>query len=197
MSTDSTGQTRRAVIGVFVLVAVMWLLELVDVILPGDLDGYGIESRDTGSLTGVVAAPFLHADFAHLMANTVPFLVLGSIVALRYPSRFWAIALTIIGIGGLGVWLLGPSNTVMVGASGVVFGFLTFLLTAGVLTRHWLDVAIALGVLFLYGGILIGALPFGVEAGVSWLGHLMGAAAGILAAFLFARKADRVVHVPQ
>ena len=197
MSTDSTGQTRRAVIGVFVLVAVMWLLELVDVILPGDLDGYGIESRDTGSLTGVVAAPVLHADFAHLMANTVPFLVLGTIVALRYSARFWPIAVTIIVGGGLGVWLFGPGNTLTIGASGVVFGFLTFLLTAGVLTRHWLDVAIALGVLFVYGGILAGVLPMGVPAGVSWLGHLTGALAGVLAAFLFARKADRVVHVPQ
>ena len=201
MSTPTTTTTGRsglaALIGVFVLVGIMWVLEAFDAVVPGDLDGYGIESRETDGLFGIVAAPFLHADFAHLMANTVPFLVLGSIVALRYPSRFWAISLTIIGIGGLGVWLLGPSNTVMVGASGVVFGFLTFLVTAGVLTRHWLDVAIALGVLFLYGGILIGALPFGVSEGVSWLGHFMGAAAGILAAFLFARKADRVVHVPQ
>ena len=158
MTTATKGRSGlAALIGVFVLVGIMWLLEAFDAVIPGDLDGYGIESRESDGL----------------------------------------IALTIIGIGGLGVWLLGPSNTVMVGASGVVFGFLTFLLTAGVLTRHWLDVAIALGVLFLYGGILIGALPFGVEAGVSWLGHLMGAAAGILAAFLFARKADRVVHVPQ
>ncbi len=187
----------RALVGVFIMVGIMWLLEAFDAVVPGDLDGYGIESRESDGLFGIVAAPFLHADFAHLMANTVPFLVLGSIVALRYPSRFWAISLTIIGIGGAGVWLLGPANTVMIGASGVVFGFLTFLITAGVLTRHWLDVVIALGVLFLYGGILIGALPFGVEAGVSWLGHLMGAFAGILAAFLFARKADRVVHVPQ
>jgi len=187
----------RSLLPVVILVGIMWVVELVDAVLPGDLDGYGIESRDTDGLTGIVAAPFLHADFAHLMANTVPFLILGSIVALRYPSRFWAIAATIIVVGGLGVWLFGPSNTVMVGASGVVFGFLTFLLTAGVLTRHWLDVTIAVGVLLLYGSILVGALPFGVAAGVSWMGHLMGALSGVLAAFLFARQADRVVHVPQ
>ncbi len=197
MSTDTAAPTVRSLLPVVILVGIMWVVELVDAVLPGDLDGYGIESRDTDGLTGIVAAPFLHADFAHLMANTVPFLILGSIVALRYPSRFWAIAATIIVVGGLGVWLFGPSNTVMVGASGVVFGFLTFLLTAGVLTRHWLDVTIAVGVLLLYGSILVGALPFGVAAGVSWMGHLMGALSGVLAAFLFARQADRVVHVPQ
>jgi membrane associated rhomboid family serine protease len=86
---------------------------------------------------------------------------------------------------------------VTIGASGVVFGFLTYLITAGILTRHWLDVVIAVGVLFVYGGILIGALPFGVSSGVSWLAHLTGAAAGVLAAFLFARQPDGVVHVPQ
>lgn len=187
----------RPLRSVLLLVALMWALELVDTILPGDLDGYGIESRDLSSLPGVVAAPFLHAGFAHLMANTVPFLVLGSIVALRYPARFWQISLTIITIGGLGVWLLGPANTIMVGASGVVFGFLTFLITAGILTRHWLDVVIAAGVLVVYGGVLVGVLPFAVPSGVSWLGHLCGALAGVLAAFLFARQAGRVVHVAQ
>lgn len=197
MSTETATPTVRSLLPVVILVGIMWAVELVDAVLPGDLDGYGIESRDTDGLTGIVAAPFLHADFAHLMANTVPFLILGSIVALRYPSRFWAIAATIIVVGGLGVWLFGPSNTVMVGASGVVFGFLTFLIAAGVLTRHWLDVAIALGVLLVYGGVLVGVLPFGVPSGVSWLGHLCGALAGVLAAFLFARQADRVVHATQ
>lgn len=70
-------------IPVVVLLGVMWLLEILDAALPGDLDQFGIESRDVDGLTGVAASPFLHADFAHLMANTVPFLILGSIVALR------------------------------------------------------------------------------------------------------------------
>lgn len=199
MSSVPEARSRglRPLIPVLALVAAMWLLEIVDVILPGDLDGYGIESREVDGLTGVAASPFLHADFAHLMANTVPFLILGSIVALRYPHRFWAVVITITVVGGLGVWLLGPTNTVTIGASGVVFGFLTYLITAGVLTRHWIDVMIALGVLFLYGGVLIGALPFGVSDGVSWLGHLTGGLAGVLAAFLFARQPRSVVHVPQ
>lgn len=196
-SPAETSRGLRPLIPVVVLLGVMWLLEILDAALPGDLDQFGIESRDVDGLTGVAASPFLHADFAHLMANTVPFLILGSIVALRNPRRFWPIVITITVVGGFAVWLLGPTNTATIGASGVVFGFLTYLITAGILTRHWLDVVIAVGVLFVYGGILIGALPFGVSSGVSWLAHLTGAAAGVLAAFLFARQPDGVVHVPQ
>lgn len=185
----------RRLLPVVILIGIMWLLEVIDVILPGDLDQYGIESRETDGLTGVVAAPLLHADFAHLMANTVPFAILGGLVALRY-DRFWEITGVIAVGSGLGVWLLGPSNVVTVGASGVVFGYLTFLLTAGVRTRHWLDVVIGLGVLFVYGGVLVGALPFGVDAGVSWQAHLMGAVAGVLAAFWFARPRVPQVALP-
>ena len=75
----------RSLIPVLALVAIMWVLEIVDAVLPADLDQYGIESRETDGLVGVVAAPFLHADFAHLMANTVPFLVLGA--SLRCATR--------------------------------------------------------------------------------------------------------------
>lgn len=196
-SVAESSRGLRPLIPVLALLAAMWVLEALDAVLPGDLDRFGIESRDVDGLTGVAASPFLHADFAHLMANSVPFLILGSIVALRNPRRFWPIALTIAVVGGLGVWLLGPSNAITIGASGMVFGFLTYLITAGVLTRHWLDVVIALGVLFVYGGILIGALPFGVSGGVSWLAHLTGAMAGVLAAFLFARQPNSVVHVAQ
>lgn len=184
------------ILPVFLLAGIMWALEIIDAILPADLDGYGIESRETDGLTGIVAAPFLHADFAHLMANTVPFLILGCLVALRF-DRFWAITATIVVGSGLGVWLVGPANSITIGASGVVFGYLCFLLVAGALTRNWVDVLIGLGVLFLYGGLLVGALPFGVGPGVSWQAHLLGAIAGVVAAVLFARQPNRVVHATQ
>lgn len=187
----------KPLVPVLVLLAAMWLVEVVDWALPAQLDQYGIESRDPGALPGIIASPMLHADFAHLMANTVPFLILGAIVALRNPSKFWPILITITLLGGFGVWLLGPSNVITVGVSGVVFGLLTYLLTAGVITRHWLDVLIALVVLLLYGGILGGALPFGTPAGVSWLAHLTGAIAGVLAGVLFAPRRTRHDTTPQ
>ena len=182
---------RRTVTPVLVMVAAMWLLELLDVLLRGRLDYWGIESRSVAGLTGVPLAPFLHAGFGHLIANTVPFVVLGLLVAWRTERRMWPVTVTIGLLGGLGVWLLGPASTVTIGASGMVFGFFAYLVTSAVLTRHWLDLLIAAAVVVLYGGLVWGVLPVGVGPGVSWLAHLMGAVAGVVAAFAFAARAPR------
>jgi len=173
---------------VLVLVALMWAAELVDAILPLTLDQWGIRPRTASGLFGVVLAPFLHADLAHLVANTAPFVVLGLLVAWRSRDRFWAVLALITVAGGLGVWLLSSPSTITIGASGVVFGLAAYLVTAGVLTRHWLDIVIAVGVVLVYGTMLTGLLPFAVSAGVSWLAHLTGALAGVGAAFAFARR---------
>ena len=170
---------------VLVLVAVMWAVEVVDAVLPAMLDQWGIVGRSASGAVGVLTAPFLHAGFGHLMANTLPFLVLGMLVAWRAPQRFWAVLLVIMLVGGLSVWLLTSPATLTVGASGVVFGFAAYLISAGVLTRHWLDILIAIGVVLVYGTMFSGVVPFGVPDGVSWLAHLAGALAGVLAAFWF------------
>lgn len=178
---------RRIVIPVLVLIAAMWLLEVIDVFLQGGLDAFGIRSREVDGLVGVPLSPLLHDGFGHLAANTVPFIVLGLLVAWRSDGRIWLITLTIALLGGLGVWLLGPADAITIGASGVVFGFFAYLVTAGILTRHWLDILVGVAVLLLYGGLVWGMLPFTVGPQVSWLAHLLGAAAGVAAAFLYAR----------
>ena len=182
---------RRIVTPILVLIAAMWLLELIDVFLQGGLDAFGIRSREVDGLVGVPLSPFLHADFGHLAANTVPFIVLGLLVAWRSDGKIWWIILTIAVLGGLGVWLLGPADAITIGASGVVFGFFAYLVTAGILTRHWLDILVGVAVLLLYGGLVWGMLPFTVGPQVSWLAHLLGAAAGVAAAFLYARPGHR------
>jgi membrane associated rhomboid family serine protease len=169
----------------------MWLLELLDLVLPWEADQHGIESRTISGLPGIVFSPFLHADFAHLLANTIPFLILGSLVAWRSAGSFWLITITITVLGGLSVWLLGPANVITLGASGLIFGFLTYLITAGILTRHWLDIAVGLASLFVYGGLFWATLPFGVSEGVSWLAHLAGAVAGVVSALWFARRTTK------
>jgi membrane associated rhomboid family serine protease len=173
---------------VLVLVAVMWAAELIDAILPVTMDAWGVQGRTVSGLVGVLLAPFLHAGFAHLIANTVPFLVLGLLVAWRTKDRFWAVLVLITVGGGLGVWLLTSPSTITIGASGVVFGLAAYLVTAGFLTRHWLDIVIAVGVVLVYGTMFAGVLPFGVSAGVSWLAHLTGALAGVGSAFALARR---------
>lgn len=173
---------------VLALLAVMWVLEVIDAVLPLMMDAWGIQGRTVSGLLGIVLAPVLHGGFGHLIANTVPFLVLGVLVAWRTRDLFWVVLGIIVVVGGLGVWLFTSPATVTIGASGVVFGFAAYLIASGLLTRHWVDVLVAIGVVAVYGTMLVGALPFGVAAGVSWLAHLTGALAGVLAAVLVARR---------
>lgn len=163
-----------------VLVLLMWLIELVDILVPAQLDYLGIRPRDPEGLLGIPAAPLLHAGLAHLLANTVPFLVLGALVAIEGRATFWRVTLVVVALGGLGTWLVSPAHSVVVGASGVVFGYLTYVVARAWFSRRLWHVAVAVLVVLLYGGLAFGVLPG--RPGVSWQGHLMGALAGIVAA---------------
>lgn len=185
--TGST-QQRRVWPPVVGLVAVMWVLELVDIVGPWDLDQYGIEPRSTSGLLGILFAPFLHGGLGHLIANTVPLVLLGLLVSWRAGRYFWPVVVTIGLASGLGVWVLAGTGTVTIGASGLVFGLLTYLIAAGIQSRRFLDVLVGVVVLLIYGTMLLQVLPFFVAPQVSWLGHLFGAVGGVLAALLFAES---------
>ena len=170
-------------------VALLYLIEIVDALSGHSLDRNGIRPLERDGLWGVIFAPLLHADWGHLLANTVPALVLGFLVTLAGMGRFvWATAIIWI-VGGLGTWLIGDIGncrlqTNHIGASGLIFGWLAFLLVFGWLTRHIWQIVVSLVVLFVYGGILLGAVPVLDRCGgVSWQGHLCGALAGVLAAY--------------
>ena len=174
-------------------VVLLYLIEIVDQLTGHALDRNGIRPLETDGLTGIIFAPLLHADWAHLVANTVPALVLGFLVTLTGMARFvWATAIIWI-VGGLGTWLIGDIGgcrleTNHIGASGLIFGWLAFLLVFGWLTRHIWWIVTGLVVLFVYGGILWGAVPVLDRCGgVCWQGHLCGAAAGLLAAYWLSR----------
>jgi membrane associated rhomboid family serine protease len=168
-------------------VALIWLVELVDLILfRGALDGAGIRPRSENGLWGVILAPFLHAGPAHLIANTVPLLVLGWLVIVRGVRDFLGVTLLVTLVAGLGVWIFGRPATIHLGASGLVFGYLGYLLLRGFWERSLLAVGIALVAGFLYGGALLGVLPG--QRGVSWEGHLFGLAGGAGAASVHRRR---------
>ncbi len=170
-----------------ILIAVAWLIEIVDWALPwGALDWYGIHPRSLIGLPGIVLAPFLHAGFGHLLANTLPFFILGWLVMVRSRQDFFTVALTALVVSGLGVWLFGGSNTVHIGASGIVFGFLGYLLARGYYERSVAAIALAVTAVFLYGGMIWGVLP--LQDGVSWLAHLFGLVGGVAAAYLLTRR---------
>jgi membrane associated rhomboid family serine protease len=175
---------------ILTFVALLYLVELIDQLMNHSLDVNGIRPGRTDGLWGVVFAPVLHANWQHLAANTVPLLVLGFLVTLAGMSRFvWATAIIWI-LGGFGTWLIGNLGsscgpTDHIGASGLIFGYLAFLLVFGIFVRRFWDIVIGLVVLFLYGGVLLGAMPVLHQCGgVSWQGHLSGAVAGVVAAYM-------------
>jgi membrane associated rhomboid family serine protease len=175
----------RGLIAVFAMAAVMWAVEIVDVVA-GDLDSAGIRPRDPEGLVGVVAAPFLHGSWGHLFGNTVPFLILGGVIALSGLVRVLSVTAITAIVGGLGVWLVAPASTLHIGASGVVFGYITYLIARGVWSRRALHLVVGVAVLLVYGGtLLFGFVP---SPGVSWQGHAFGAVGGVLAAWLLDRR---------
>lgn len=162
------------------LAAIAWSLEILDLILFGSLDYLGIQPRTIHGLFGIVAAPFLHLGFGHLLSNTLPFLVLGGIVLIGGRKIFLLASLIILAIGGGAVWTLGPGATNHLGASSLIFGYLGFLLARGVVERSLFWIVVSLIVLALYGSMIAGVLPG--QVGISWQGHLFGFLGGIIAA---------------
>jgi membrane associated rhomboid family serine protease len=172
--------SRQGFVLLAAAVALMWVAEVVDTALDGDLDAYGIEPRDADGLIGIVTAPFLHGGFGHLIGNTIPLLVLGAVIALAGALRLLAVAGIVALVSGLGTWLVAPAGTVHIGASGIVFGFATYLIARGLYSRRLGQLAVGVVVLALWGATLLrGLVP---ETGVSWQGHLFGALGGVLAA---------------
>ena len=173
-------------------VVLLWVIELVDALSGHRLDSNGIRPLETDGLAGILFAPLLHSNWEHLLANTGPALVLGFLMTLAGLSRFLYATAIIWILGGLGTWLIGnvgaPSysgvvvETNHIGASGLIFGWLTFLIVFGFFTRNVWEIVVGVIVLFIYGGILLGVLPG--TFGVSWQGHFCGAVAGVLAAYL-------------
>lgn len=171
------------------LAALMWVVEGVDEIAGGRLDRNGIVPRDPDGLDGVVWAPFLHGGFDHLVGNTIPFLLLGFAVALGGVARVVVVTVVVALVGGLGTWLVAPSDTVHIGASGIVFGYAGYLVARGVFSRSAGQILLGVVVLAVWGTTLLrGLVP---EDGISWQGHLFGAIGGVVAARLLHRRATR------
>ncbi|MFC7104295.1 rhomboid family intramembrane serine protease [Nonomuraea rubra] len=164
----------------------------VDFFLGGALDyQFGIVGWDPDGLVGILFAPFLHGGFGHLMANSVPLLVLGFLAGMRdVPKFLWATVLIIV-IGGLGTWATTSPEFVTIGASGLVFGYFGFILARGLFDRRVLDIVIGVGVGIAYWGILAGLLPN--QQGISWQGHLFGLIGGVVAAWVLRRRPRREV----
>ncbi|WP_432791248.1 rhomboid family intramembrane serine protease [Brevibacterium sp. K11IcPPYGO002] len=178
---------------VLIVLAVMWVIEIVDTILPVDLDAFSLQSWNPLSLYGLVTSPLLHSGFGHLLANTFPFLVLGIVIAFEGRRRFWTVTGITALSSGLGAWLTTLPGQHIVGASGIVFGFFGYLALRTWFTddllRKIIYFAIGLFIFVTYGASMIfGMLPQTND--ISWQGHLFGFAGGIVAAWWLHRRPE-------
>lgn len=160
----------------------LYAIEVVDVLVNHRLDRAGVEPRQIDGLWGVLFAPVLHFGWAHLIANTIPMLVLGFLSLTAGIARGIAATAVVWIVGGVGTWLTGGAGSVHIGASVLIFGWLTFLLARGLFNRSASQMLIGLVVLVFYGGMLWGVLPS--DPRISWQGHLFGAIGGLVAAWL-------------
>jgi membrane associated rhomboid family serine protease len=175
-------QTRAAALGG--VVGSLWLVRLIDFFMPGggSAAGHGIVPRTLYGLEGIPLAPFIHVSLAHLVANTIPFVILGALVLLRGVFEFVFVFLTTALVAGAGTWMFGAPNTEHVGASGVVFGLFGYLLFRMMFDRRLSSAVITLLVAIVYGTAMLRSLI--PEDSISWSGHFFGFLAGILAARL-------------
>lgn len=162
-------------------VAVMVVVFFVNAAMAGRLNVFGIHSWNLPMIWTILTAPLLHASWAHLAGNAVPLLVLGTLTAMDGVGRWFAVMGCGLVGSGLFAFLLSPPGTVTIGASGLVFALLVYVLLRGIYARDLRQVGVAAIVFMVWGSVLWGVLP--VTPGVSWQAHLGGAVAGGLAAW--------------
>ncbi len=171
-------------------VAILWVIFIANFLFfTIEFRNYGIRPRDVDGLIGIVTSPFLHANWSHLISNSIPLFILLMTI-LSFYRRVWVnVTIFSIIIGGFAVWAFARGNTNHIGASGVIFSFIGFLLASGIFRMKLKSILIAVVIFFLYGGALFrGVIPN--QQGISWEGHLFGAIAGVILAWVF-RKINR------
>jgi membrane associated rhomboid family serine protease len=174
---------------------VLFLIEVIDIGAGGYLDvAGGIIPHRLDGLDGVLFSPFLHAGWDHLYGNSVPLILVGTFALAGGTRRFLWSTLVIVLVSGFGVWIIGDPQSVVVGASGVVFGYLGLLFARGFVERSWWNLGVAAFIGLLYWYQLYNVLP--TDQPISWQGHLLGLCGGVLAAILFRRRRTRTAPAP-
>ncbi|OUR99188.1 rhomboid family intramembrane serine protease [Gammaproteobacteria bacterium 42_54_T18] len=167
-------------------VAILWAVEVVNLILGYELNRFGIVPREIAGLRGLILSPFLHGSVNHLALNTGPLFILGLLVISRGISAFLLLTFTVSIIGGFGVWSFGQASSVHVGASGVIFSYFGYLVFKGLFDKKLKALLVSIGVFTIYGSMIWGVFPG--TAGISWEGHLFGFLAGVACAYLARHK---------
>jgi membrane associated rhomboid family serine protease len=167
-------------------IVALWLIELVDaLVFGGSLETLGLQPRARAGLPGIALHPLLHADLAHLTANTFSLAIFGLMVLLRDPRDFWVVTALAWLLGGIGTWLVGHAGN-HIGASGLIFGYFGYLLLTGWFERRFGAMILSTLVLLVWGNVLFDLIP--LRRGISWELHVFGFIGGVLAAWLRPRR---------
>ena len=170
-------------------VLLLWLVKAADVIWDMDMNEYGLYPLKVKGLLGIITSPLLHAGFSHLFANTIPLLVLGSLLFYFYRPLAWQVFFLIWLMTGVWVWVFARGSGVHIGASGIIYGLASFLFLSGIIRREQRLMIITLLVTFLYGSLLWGLFPqFFPKEHISWESHLMGLLSGVLLAIYYRKS---------
>lgn len=164
---------------------VLWWVAIFDLILPWEFSKAGVLPRHPDGLIGILLAPFVHGSFAHLIANTLPVVVLFSLLIWGYAASRWRAMITIWLLSGVGVWLFAR-DAYHIGASGLTHGVFFYLLAASIIRRDKRSIAVMMIGFFLYGSMVMTIFPS--EPNISFEYHFFGALAGVLAAWWFSRQ---------
>jgi membrane associated rhomboid family serine protease len=160
----------------------LWLIKITEIIFNLDLIGFGILPGNVKGIPGILLAPLIHANIKHLFSNSLPILFLGTGIIYFYRKSSYKVILIIYLGTGILDWLFAR-KAYHIGASGIIYGFVTFLFFSGIIRRDTRAIALALLVTFLYGSLIWGILP--IDSGISWESHLFGSIVGIFCAFLY------------
>lgn len=160
------------------LTVLLWVVHIIGLFIP--LGSFGIIPRELAGLKGIIFAPFIHGDISHLIANSIGLVMLGFILAAVEESGILSVLLSVMLLGGFGTWVIGRSGTVHIGASGVIYGILGYLIAIGFFRKDVFSIIISVIVFFMYGGMIFGVLPSVPH--MSWESHLCGFVSGIITA---------------
>lgn len=181
------GAAISTAIGYLVLIWTVFLVN--EFVFGGALNNFGVRPRETSTLWGILTAPLLHADYGHIVANSLPGALFAGLIAMSSKRLFWQVTLLITVVGGGLTWLVGGVNTVHIGASGLIYGWLAFLVVRGFVNRRVMQIILGVILASMYSGLIWGVLP--TQMAVSWQMHLFGGLAGIWAAVMFKRGRAR------
>lgn len=179
---------KKAIRVALIFIALMWIMHIIQALMGVTFIGLGIYPRDVHGIIGIFTAPLIHGGFMHLFSNTIPIFILIVIMYLAYQKSATDALVLIYIFTGIGMWLFARSSY-HIGASGVVYGLVSFLFWTGLFRKNLRSIALSLAILFLYSGYIMGIFPG--KPGISWDGHLIGALAGILVAYLLRNRIEK------